>query len=525
MPPASQPRGRGFGVRGVDRRIFIECTYTHFSGGSTGIQRVVRSVCGRCGNVGEDLGARCIPVIFEGGKFWGIRKVSRKPLRSAVLDQAAPIRVFLRRVYALLAGLLHGALPRHPAITRFLFPPNGHRGLKTILKSVGKVLLSPLAWQYRKRRIAWEDGDVLILLDASWQLDLWDALAEARKAGTRVVAVIYDLIPLTHPQFCVEEHIRAFEGWLRNVCEHADSFIAISDTVARELARRLQSDSSFRHAITRTVDHFYLGCDFNTCPRAGPSPAVGLRPAGGRVRKDLLDVFAPTTGAGAYLTVGTLEPRKNHAYLLDAFERVWEKRPEVRLCIAGAKGWLSEAVRERIRGHPLYGKRLFMFHDLSDAELSYCYSRAKALLFPSLAEGFGLPIVEALDHGAVVFANDIAAFREIGEEYCAFFDGTSPESLARIVVDYETTGRLPVRRSPKEFRWTDWTESCRSLLGKALETRPARRPDKSGPRDTPPASGGADDTSCRGGPMCPPSSVGKEGPHIGGPPQENDLHL
>ncbi len=116
-----------------------------------------------------------------------------------------------------------------------------------------------------------------------------------------------------------------------------------------------------------------------------------------------------------------------------------------------------------------------MFHDLSDAELGYCYARARAVILHSLVEGFGLPLVEALHHGAPVFASDIPIFREIGNEHCVFFDATKPESLARVVVDYETDGRLSVRRSPKEFRWPDWTESCRSLLSKALETPPSRR--------------------------------------------------
>jgi alpha-1,2-rhamnosyltransferase len=142
-----------------------------------------------------------------------------------------------------------------------------------------------------------------------------------------------------------------------------------------------------------------------------------------------------------------------------------------------------EVVRNRVFRHPLYGKRLFLFHDLSDAELNYCYARAKAVILPSHVEGFGLPLVEALHRGSAVFANDIPSFREIGAEHCVFFDGTKPESLARLIIDYETSGCLPVRRSPGEFRWLDWTESCRSLLAKAIAAPPAAREDAHGETD------------------------------------------
>lgn len=435
------------------RRIFIECAWTHVAGRNTGIQRVVRSICSRCGEVGRDLGVRCVPVVFEGARFWGVR-----PAASPALIPS-PVRSALQHSGLLLAGFLHILFPRHPEISH------------AFVKGSSKVLLSPLTWPHRKERLAWRDGDVLILLDASWHLKLWDAVAEARKAGVRVVAVVHDLIPLTHPQFCGQGHIRMFDAWFRNVCEHSDALFGVSDTVRGELSRRLRSDPSLGGAVARPVDYFHHGCDFSR--RDGQVP----KRSGEKIRRGLKEAFAGANGA--YLTVGTLEPRKNHVCLLNAFERIWQTRPEARLCIAGARGLRSGPLRNRVRRHVLYGKRLFLFHDLSDAELSYGYARARALIFPSLVEGFGLPLVEALDHGAPVFASDIPVFREIGEGHCVFFDpDASGESLARLVIDYETAG--PVRnegRTPegKTFRGIRWTESCRSLLSQALRTASANR--------------------------------------------------
>ncbi len=424
------------------RRVFIDCTWTHLAGRDTGIQRVVRNICEECGQVGRDLGVRAVPAVLEGRGFWGVRQAGPEPRRPE-----SPVRALLQKSCFRSTVLLHVAFPRHPRIAQ------------AFVRSAGKLLLSPLTWQSRKERVVWREGDVLILLDGMWNLDLRDALKEARGAGARVVAVIHDLIPLTHRQFCGKAHTLAVEAGFRDLCENVDAFLAISDTVRAEVERYLQSDSTLRGARSTPVDFFHLGCDFHK------------RRAIGSVRDEARQA------AGGYLTVGTLLRRKNYAVLLDAFERVWETRPEARLCIVGAREWGGGDVRRRVLRHPQYRKRLFMFHDLSDAELGYCYSRARAVILPSLVEGFGLPLVEALHQGAPVFASDIPVFREIGGEHCVFFDATRPESLARIVVDYEAGGRLPVHRSPKEFQWIDWTESCRSLLNKALAApaAPSRR--------------------------------------------------
>ena len=127
--------------------------------------------------------------------------------------------------------------------------------------------------------------------------------------------------------------------------------------------------------------------------------------------------------------MGTLEPRKNHAMLLDAFERVWRTHPQSRLVIVGRFGWMCNDLVKRILHHAQYARSLFLFTNLSDAELAYCYEHATAFVFPSHAEGFGLPIVEALQHGLPVMASDIPIHREVVSDFCAYFDQHDPEEL------------------------------------------------------------------------------------------------
>jgi alpha-1,2-rhamnosyltransferase len=165
-----------------------------------------------------------------------------------------------------------------------------------------------------------------------------------------------------------------------------------------------------------------------------------------------------------FIAVGTIEPRKNHHYLLDAFDLVWQECPDTGLCIIGTIGWLGEQVMHRIRTHPQYKHNLFMFNRMSDAELDYYYRHSKALIFPSLAEGFGLPIVEALHYGLPVFASDIPIHREVGKDFCTYFDIRDPDCLAKIIIDIEKTGTLPHARSNKEYKPTTWKDSCEELF-------------------------------------------------------------
>ena len=166
--------------------------------------------------------------------------------------------------------------------------------------------------------------------------------------------------------------------------------------------------------------------------------------------------------------VSTIEPRKNHGYLLDAFERAWAAGSRARLCIAGRIGWKCEALLARVRAHPQLNKQLFMFNDLSDTSLEHAYSNASVLVFPSHVEGFGLPLVEAMQRGLPAMGSDIAVFREIGGEFMAYFDLNTPQSLADLVGNFERSGLFPASRDVKDWRWIGWREASAQLAERTL---------------------------------------------------------
>ncbi len=293
-------------------------------------------------------------------------------------------------------------------------------------------------------------GDVLVLLDSSWHADFFSHAERLKTQGVGIVAVVYDLIPLTHPQFCDAPLVKVFDRWFEWVANTADGFIAISATICNQVREDVVRRLGAAEADRRWYSHFHLGSELDRANRDG------------QVRERVRRLFSE--GTSVYLMVSTIEPRKNHAYLLDAFEQLWAAGSSVVLCIVGRIGWKCAPLVERIRKHAEQGRRLFMFNDLSDTELEFCYRSSRALVFPSFVEGFGLPLVEAMQRGLPAMASDIPVFREIGDDFLAYFDLNDPASLAGLVRKFEESGRFPAARPLEQWSWPGWRDATRQLI-------------------------------------------------------------
>jgi alpha-1,2-rhamnosyltransferase len=248
--------------------------------------------------------------------------------------------------------------------------------------------------------------------------------------------------------------VQVFDRWFEWIASTASGFIAISGTIRDEVRVELPRRLGDKRAASRWFDFFHLGSELDRLDLSKP-----VRPA---VEK----LF--TSGRAIYLMVSTIEPRKNHAYLLDAFERLWQEGSDVVLCFIGRIGWKNERLIERVKKHPQLKRRLFMFNDLSDVELEHCYSHARALVFPSFVEGFGLPLVEAMQRGLPAMASDIPVFHEIGGEFVSYFDLSQPESLARQIRQFEDSGIFPAAQHLAEWSWLNWEDSARQLVTRVI---------------------------------------------------------
>ncbi|MGA3006032.1 MAG: glycosyltransferase family 1 protein [Acetobacteraceae bacterium] len=252
--------------------------------------------------------------------------------------------------------------------------------------------------------------DVLFLAGLNWDVVNWSRIAALRsRTGLRVVSVMYDLIPMKFPEFLpAPQH--GYHNCFLHMIDNSDLILCISASTQADLATFVAA--SGRKPIATEVIH--LGADVPAVPDPAEIsvPAVRARLARGR--------FA--------LAVGTLEIRKNYALLVDLWaELMADPAFDLDLVIVGRPGWEADEVIRRLRALPGFGTRVLWFQQLSDAGLSWLYMQCHLVVFPSIYEGWGLPVVEALQHGRPVIASSRGATPEAGFGIATIID---PEDRA-----------------------------------------------------------------------------------------------
>jgi len=169
-----------------------------------------------------------------------------------------------------------------------------------------------------------------------------------------------------------------------------------------------------------------------------------------------------------FLAVGTLEPRKNHVRLLDAYANVVREHESVPpLVFAGRPGWLYEPVRQRIIDLNLT-ERVRFAGFVSDTDLSRIYRLAVALLYPSIYEGFGLPILEAMASGCPVLTSNVSSMPEVAGDAAHYVDPIDLNSLTsgiRTMLDRKYRAELVERgfRRVRQFSWQRTAEETLSV--------------------------------------------------------------
>ncbi|MGC9368554.1 MAG: glycosyltransferase family 4 protein [Paracoccaceae bacterium] len=258
----------------------------------------------------------------------------------------------------------------------------------------------------------------------------------------RVAVMIHDTIPLDHPEFARPGVPEQFERKLRAVGQHADLVIYNSQ------ASRAAAEARFAgwgRVPGGVVAH--LGVDpLHPVPDDLP---------------DGLDLARPY-----FVTLGTIEPRKDHALLLDVWQHLHDTRPEAevpRLFILGSRGWNNAAVFARLDGAPFMGRTVFELPGLSDGAVAALMQGARALLFPSRAEGYGLPPLEAASLGTPVIAADLPVYRETLGEFPVYVANRDAYLWAQII---ERFAKDPVAaRAEGRPEIPAWEQHFRTVLG------------------------------------------------------------
>jgi glycosyltransferase involved in cell wall biosynthesis len=283
-------------------------------------------------------------------------------------------------------------------------------------------------------------SDVVVSMGADWNGQLCDRLASLRRAtGCRVVTMVYDLIPLTHTHLAFFKDRAFFTRYYEGLLRASDLITCISKQTESDLLRF----ASERGILAPPTVVLKLG-DVRSADEAGPSIE----------RQEF------------FLCVGTIEPRKNLDLVFDALRILEMDGFEVpQVVVAGSKGWgTDDLMNEIAAGSTAASRAMVVLSDVSDPMLHSLYARARALLFPSHYEGWGLPVREAAIRGCPVAAGDSPAVREaIGDWPGAVVlppDDPEPwaEFLRSKVIPSQRADPRPWARTAEQL-----AEVCRSL--------------------------------------------------------------
>lgn len=234
-----------------------------------------------------------------------------------------------------------------------------------------------------------------------------------RFAGPSVVT-FHDLSVLTMPHLHPAERVSHMTREIRLSVQRAGMFITDSEYTRREVVAFFGlEDNRVKAAPLASSDEFR------------PRQASEIQPA--------LSAYGLQPN-GYVLFAGTMEPRKNLEALLDAYEKL---KPEVRgrfpLVLAGYKGWRNEAIMERVQRAERAGWARYLGY-VKDGDLPLLYSGARLFVYPSLYEGFGLPVLEAMASGVPVVCSDRSSLPEVAGGAAAMCDPDDIDRLSDLIV-------------------------------------------------------------------------------------------
>jgi len=298
-------------------------------------------------------------------------------------------------------------------------------------------------------------SDIFLGLDLTAHLfpHVVEQINQFRLHGVEINYIVYDLIPVLHPEWCASGMPQAFTQWLNNIIKTSDRLIAISKAVMDDIQLWREHHPTVINANPGLeLSYFHLGADIDSSV-----PSQGIP-------DDAADILNKINSRPTVLMVSTLEPRKSHEQVLKSFEILWSQNIDINLVIIGKLGWSMDSFAQHLSSHSELGRRLFWLQGVSDEYLDKICNCSSLLMVASLAEGFGLPLIEAAQRHLPVMARDISVLREVAGQYASYFSGTEPLSVAEALRDWLDLYAANLHPKSEGMPWLTWKQSTEQLV-------------------------------------------------------------
>jgi len=295
-----------------------------------------------------------------------------------------------------------------------------------------------------------QNGDVLVSAGLDWDFKDLDVLYQLKRSiGFRVVSFCYDLIPVLLPHACRTEVADAFPRYFADVAWCADTVLCISKSSQRDFEAFIQ----------------VIGA---------PKPRTGLVRLGSTLEApDVVGNVEHLVRGPFILFVSTIERRKNHEVLYRALVRLSEQaRPLPTLVFAGMQGWGVDDLMNDVKRDPRVRSKVVLLNHVSDAELAGLYQHARFTVFPSLYEGWGLPVAESLAHGRFCLSSNTSSLPEVGGDLVEYLDPWDVNGWAERISFYVEHPEAVTKREQtirEGFSPTSWADTAKTVLESALE--------------------------------------------------------
>ncbi len=257
------------------------------------------------------------------------------------------------------------------------------------------------------------------------------------------VVTIHDLSFLYFPEDFLQKDLYQLKNWTEYSLKQAKKVIAVSKTTKKDIVKSYQLPEE-------KIEVVYNGYEKN-------------------IKYQIPNIKYEHIDHPYILYVGTLQPRKNISGLIDAFEKFKKLHSEFKLTIAGKKGWLYDKIFDQVAEMGLEDD-VYFADFVTDNQLMFLYKNAFCFVMPSLYEGFGIPLLEAMSFDCPVIASFSSSLPEIGADACLYFDPKNPLDLVEKIKLLNDNPKLKSeliakgKKRIKEFSWNKCAEQTLEVI-------------------------------------------------------------